>query len=105
MKEESNLSSTENKPVLKTDEVVFRSAENDADKLRSRSGTWGSAIGSKQKELIKKTPTRKEKETRRSSDDRRQKRGKCFAHNDLTNRRFNPRDLHVLLRYLHLFFV
>lgn len=43
---------------------------------RTRSGTWGSQSTRKDKDTpVKKTPVRKDKEIRKSSDDRRQKRG------------------------------
>lgn len=45
------------------------------EQVRERSGTWGAATGTKQKEPSKKTPVKKEKEVRRASDERRQKRG------------------------------
>lgn len=43
---------------------------------RSRSGTWGSQPSRAEKAAVKKTPVRKEKDFRKSTDDRRQKRGK-----------------------------
>ena len=51
-----------------------------ADQVRERSGTWGAATGTKPKEPAKKTVVKKEKEVRRSSDERRQKRGKRWIH-------------------------
>lgn len=48
------------------------------DEVRARAGTWGAASGSKQKPTPK-IPKLKEKDVRRNSDDRRQKRGEyCF---------------------------
>lgn len=51
--------------------------------IRARSGTWSSQSSNKEKDkdvVLRKTLTRGDKEVRRSSDDRRQKRGKCSQH-------------------------
>lgn len=71
-------------PSKKNESVAKTQTKNEAKKMtgteqvRARSGTWGSATGTKQKEpALKtiKTQVKKEKEVRRSSDERRQKRG------------------------------
>ncbi|KAH9630347.1 hypothetical protein HF086_004480 [Spodoptera exigua] len=59
--------------LKKTEDVAKVPAKN-AEQVRARSGTWSSATGTKQKEPAKKVAARKEKDVRRSSDDRRQKR-------------------------------
>ncbi|PZC80439.1 hypothetical protein B5X24_HaOG214741 [Helicoverpa armigera] len=59
--------------IFKIDEEVVKSPKKNIEEVRARSGTWGAATGTKPKEPVKKT-VRKEKDVRRSSDDRRQKR-------------------------------
>lgn len=63
--------------TTKKSEDVAKVPAKNAEQVRARSGTWSSATGTKQKEPAKKTTARKEKDVRRSSDDRRQKRGTC----------------------------
>ncbi|KAJ8737587.1 hypothetical protein PYW08_000182 [Mythimna loreyi] len=57
-------------PVKKAAKTPVKKVEE----VRARSGTWGAATGSKQKEPAKKDPVKKEKDVRRASDERRQKR-------------------------------
>ncbi|XP_075991305.1 uncharacterized protein LOC142986641 isoform X1 [Anticarsia gemmatalis] len=69
---------TPTKPTPKADEVIFRAVGKDIEKVRARSGTWGAATGAaagvRQKEHVKKTPPRKEREVRRVGDDRRREK-------------------------------
>lgn len=61
--------------VFKTDENILKVPGKETEQVRARSGTWSAETGSKQKEPAKTAQVRKEKEVRRSGDDRRQKRG------------------------------
>lgn len=60
--------------VVKVAEVVPKATGKNIEQVRARSGTWGAASVSKQKEPTKILKS-KDKDVRRNSDDRRQKRG------------------------------
>lgn len=60
--------------VLKITEDASKVVGKSIEQVRARSGTWGAATVSKQKEPAKVLKS-KDKDVRRYSDDRRQKRG------------------------------
>lgn len=64
------------KVSVKKDEDGESATDQQAGGERTRSGTWGSQPSRSEKTIIKKIPVRKEKDIRKSTDDRRQKRGK-----------------------------
>lgn len=71
-------SKTDQTAVVK--EKSLKKEENILEQ-RARSETWGSQSPNKEKDvLLQKTSVRREKEVRRSGDDRRQKRGKFAKH-------------------------
>lgn len=72
------------KVSVKKEDDVGSTTDQQAGGERTRSGTWGSQPSRWEKAVIKKTPVRKEKEIRRSTDDRRQKRGKYILLLNLT---------------------
>ncbi|XP_063634006.1 uncharacterized protein LOC134804735 [Cydia splendana] len=70
-KEESRSNTGES---VKDGNIVSPASIRRKSQMRDRSGTWGSQGTRFEKEPAKKTQYRKDKEVRRSSDDRRQKR-------------------------------
>lgn len=64
---------------LKTTEKKKSSVEEKKPQpVRVRSGTWGSQSAAKEVVFVRKAQPNKDKEVRRSSDERRQKRGRIF---------------------------
>ncbi|XP_063394343.1 uncharacterized protein LOC134679373 [Cydia fagiglandana] len=59
---------------VKDGNIVSPASIRRKSQMRDRSGTWGSQATRSEKEPAKKTQFRKDKDVRRSSDDRRQKR-------------------------------
>lgn len=54
-------------------ELIFEDEKRQAKRVRS--GTWGSQSAHKDNDVVKKVQNQKDKEIRRISNDRRQKRG------------------------------
>lgn len=63
------------KVSVKKEEDVDSTTDQQAGGERSCSGTWGSPLSRSEKSAVKKTPVRKEKDIRKNTEDRRQKRG------------------------------
>lgn len=61
---------------MKNEDDVVSTTDQQAGGERTRSGTWGSQGSRTENTAPKETPVRKEKVIRKSTDDRRQKRGK-----------------------------
>lgn len=64
-------------PLEVQENIIPKEVDKVPDSDRLRSGTWGAQTANRERDLMRKSQTRKEKEVRRSSDDRRHKRGKA----------------------------